>query len=1599
MSPSGRWNQIKCVTRPHSRRKVRRSLIECLETRRLLATDLLTYHSSAGVNSTETRLTPGSLNVDSFGKRFSIAVDGQVYAEPLYVSNANITSGPYAGTHRVVFAATEHNSLYAIDSDSGIVLWQKSFINPSTGITSVPAADVGSNDLTPEIGITATPVIDLANNVLYVETKTKEIRNSDPHPTHYVQTLYRVNISDGSYIGAVIADTAYFNGDYFYRNNADPYTINDQSLGIAHGVIQVGNESRVYFNALTQLVRPALIIQNGSLYIASASHGDNGPYHGWILRYDVTGATPVLSGVLNTTPNGGLGGIWQAGGTPVFDSLGNIYVETGNGTFSPYRSGNAVFGLDAQGFPIDGNYGDSFIKISPDTARNSATNQNKNGWGLKVVDYFTPFNEEALDEADRDLGSGSPIVLPDSLGSAAHPHLLLGAGKEGKIYLIDRDNMGKSDPGYNQSGVLQSGGTDHVVQTISGALSGVLSTPTLANVGSAASPDWRAFFTPGYGGNLKSYAISNGALSLNSVSTANDLSYGNLSGSSTLSQNGITNSILWALDRNSNSLRAYDAANLTSVLYTSAQAALNRDQLTGLVTKFSVPAVADGKVFVGTSNALLIYGPPVAPTTAPAAPTNLAALAPFPTQVVLSWTDRASNEDFFSVERSTDVASGWTEVGQASANAVNFTDDSVSANVTYYYRVRGYNSFGGGSYSDYSEIVTAVATANPGGTGDGLLATYFAGPAFTGSTLQRIDPQVNFNWNFDSPAAGIPVDNFSAVWTGVIRPAVSGNYRFYTTSDDGVVLYINGLPVINNWTDHGSTEDISVPIALTGGTSYTIRLEYYEEGALAQAELRWSSEFVPKAFVPQSALYSGTAPAAPTNLVVVPASGTQNSLSWADNSTTETGFIIQRKQGAGGTYAQIAIVPPEATTYQDSALLADTTYFYRVQAANFASNSAFSNEASATTPVPPLTPANARPTLVTTTTITFAWDDTSNNEDKFSIFRRAGNGSFIFVADVPANTTTYTNSGLQPGISYDYHIQAWNLGGYTDFAGFVVTTVTAPPSNVLATAGAGQVALSWNASTGAIAYNIYRGTSPGGEAAEPIGTGLTGTTYADTAVVSGTVYYYQVTAITTGGESAKSLEASAALGTGNGLLGTYYLGTALTGTPIQRIDPQVNFSWGNASPMAGITSDLFSVAWTGSIRPPTTGNYTFYATSDDGVRLYVNGQLVINNWTVRSATENASSPITLVGGQRYAIRMEYYENAGAATAQLRWSSAQIAKQVVPQSVLFATSAPLVPTNLVATAGAARVTLTWSATPGATFYNIYRGTSAGGEATQPFATGITGTSFAHTGLTAGGTYYYKITAVTGGVESVQSAEVFAAPTGNGLSATYYAGANFTGAKVQRVDPQVNFNWGTTAPAAGIPKDFYSVVWTGTLRPTATGNYTFYTNSDDGVRLYVNNQRVINNWTVHGAIENKSAVIALSAGQAYAIRMEYYENTGSAVAQLKWSSSKISKVAIPQSVLFSASPAAPLKASKLASSSTAQTTSTNISSKKKASIASGPAFDKATKGIPKLQAQPANVFQKTSLNTVGQFTSAFQSSTNSTDNIMESWNGNVASSRIR
>jgi hypothetical protein len=484
----------------------------------------------------------------------------------------------------VVFAATEHDSVYALDGTTGKVLWHTSFLTSglpgATSITTVPSGDVNSTDIVPEIGITGTPVIDPATQTLYVVAKTKELVGG---VAHYVQRLDAIDCQTGAekFGGPVtIGDTTFVNGKY---TNTTSVFVNGTGAGNdGHG--------HVFFNALRENQRSALALVGGRLYVAWASHGDVGPYHGWIAAFDP--GTLALKGVFNDTPNGGLGGIWESGGTLSSDAQGNFYFESGNGTFDGTHPSGVVHGLNAAGFPIRGDYGDSFIKLAVDTVHTSAGNQNVNGWGLKVVDYFTPFNQAQLSKNDVDLGSGGPLLLPDAAGNAAHPHLLVGAGKQGVIYLLDRDNLGKFSS--NKANELK-----HVVQEVP-ALNGAFDTPAYFNQ--------QVYFVEAGGGAATAFSLPNGSARLSVVpASVSADAYGFPGSTPSVSANGAASGIVWDIDHGTDELRAYDATGYNHELYTSSQAAGNRDAL-GTSVKFTVPTVANGHVYVGTTSAIVGYG-------------------------------------------------------------------------------------------------------------------------------------------------------------------------------------------------------------------------------------------------------------------------------------------------------------------------------------------------------------------------------------------------------------------------------------------------------------------------------------------------------------------------------------------------------------------------------------------------------------------------------------------------------------------------------------------------------------------------------------------------------------------------------------------------------------------------------------------------------------------------------------------------------------------------------------------------------------------------------------------------------------------------------
>ena len=517
--------------------------------------DVLTYRNDGlrtGRALSETLLTPANCNTNQFGKLFSQPVDGFVYAQPLYLGGVTI---PGQGTHNVVFVATEHDAVYAFDADNNqgsnsVPLWQTSFIHPEAGITSQPIADYGLSDLpATELGITGTPVIDPDAGILYVVARIKDA--STPVPQHH-QILYALDIHTGAAVlGSPVEITAVIEGTGAGANEA-------------HQII---------FDPYYQFQRCGLTLLNGIVYIPFASQGDLGFYHGWVLGYDARTLKQVQ--VFNDTPDGGDGGIWMSGGAPAFDADGNLFLSTGNGSFT------ANLGQR--------DYGDSVVKLAARTG------------GLAPVDYFTPYNQAVLDQLDGDLGSGGVLLLPDEAGSAAHPHLAVTGGKDGTHYLLDRDRLG------------------HFSTNIVGAA--LQAVPNGSKIFGTPGYFGGRIFMSGVNDTVKAYRISNGQMETHPESVGSVV-FGYPGSIPSVSASGATNGILWTVQADGFGrsapaiLRAYDATDLSVELYNS-EAAGDRDRL-GLAQKFSVPTVAAGKVYVGTGMELGVLGlfPPTRLTAA-----------------------------------------------------------------------------------------------------------------------------------------------------------------------------------------------------------------------------------------------------------------------------------------------------------------------------------------------------------------------------------------------------------------------------------------------------------------------------------------------------------------------------------------------------------------------------------------------------------------------------------------------------------------------------------------------------------------------------------------------------------------------------------------------------------------------------------------------------------------------------------------------------------------------------------------------------------------------------------------------------------------------
>jgi hypothetical protein len=507
------------------------------------ATSVVTYHNDnarTGQNTAETILTPANVGSGSFGLRFSYPVDGYVYAQPLYVPQVSIAG---KGVHNVVFVATQHDSVYAFDADSNfgtnvLPLWKASLLG--AGETTVPSNLTGTDDITAEVGITGTPVIDPATQTLYVLSKS---RRHDASGDTFFQRLHALSLSSG------------------LEKFGAPMSIDDKITVAGNG--DGSNNGVVAFDTLREHARSGLALSKGIVYGSWASHGDNGPYHGWIIGFKANDVKQIV-GVYNTSPDGGLSGVWQSGAPPAIDSQGNLFFETGNGTFDGDQSGGRDFG-------------DSLLKLGTTS-------------GLSLTDYFTPFNQDSLNAGDTDFGAGGALILPDQ--PAPNPHLILAVCKDGSVYVVNRDAMGHF-----------TAGSDNIVQSIPNAIGSGWTIPAY----------WNGHVY--YIGNdsLKVYDLtgdSTAPLPTSPTASGPD-SFGYPGSIPTVSANGTKDGIVWALEIGAFQshgpaiLRAYDASDVGKLLFDSSHRPTDNP---GPAVKFSVPTVANGHVYVGTQTRLSVFG-------------------------------------------------------------------------------------------------------------------------------------------------------------------------------------------------------------------------------------------------------------------------------------------------------------------------------------------------------------------------------------------------------------------------------------------------------------------------------------------------------------------------------------------------------------------------------------------------------------------------------------------------------------------------------------------------------------------------------------------------------------------------------------------------------------------------------------------------------------------------------------------------------------------------------------------------------------------------------------------------------------------------------
>jgi Legume lectin domain/Chitobiase/beta-hexosaminidase C-terminal domain/PQQ-like domain len=730
----------------------------------LRAQNVTTQHYDnvrSGSYTTETQLTPSTVTPSNFSRLFGQTVDGQIYAQPLYMQNVAIGGV----THNVVFVATENDTVYAFDADTNggtnaSPLWQASMLTSAhgagSGATAIPQSDLSTTDITPIVGITGTPVIDSSTNTIYLVSASKEGGS-------YFQRLHALDITSGAEkFGGPVQLSA---------------TISGNGNGSTGGTLT--------FDQKWENNRAGLLLLNGIVYIAFAAHGDNGPWHGWILAYNA--ATLKQTSVWCTSENGIGAGIWMSGSGIAADTLnptgnspgGRLFVATGNGTFdatTPYTNN-----MD---------YGDSLVRL------------HLNNGVMTVADDFTPLNQASLNGADQDVASGGVLILPDQTGS--HTHELFQTGKEGRFYIVDRDNMG----GYSTS-------ADNIAQEI----------PVNGSSGSVPIPAgiWGmpAFFNNtmyiwGKNDVLKTFPISAGKFPT-TASSKGSISIGFPSPTPVISSNAGANPILWSVESDSFGsgnaiLRATDPTNIATTFYDSS---VKSTDSAGGAVKFTVPTVANGKVYVGASNQLSFYGlsngqtPTATPVISPGAESFVGSIQVSITdstpgaKIFYSTTGTASTASTpyngaITVSSTTTISAIATATGflQSAANNETYTLQTQTLMPTF--------SPAPGNYTSAQTVTISDASPNP--------TIYYAinAPATTSSTKAVGSATVTVS----------QTETINAIATSgtlTTSPQASGSYGIGVPAGSAPSFPVGFSSAASVMTFNGSTDLDDTRLQLTSG--------------------------------------------------------------------------------------------------------------------------------------------------------------------------------------------------------------------------------------------------------------------------------------------------------------------------------------------------------------------------------------------------------------------------------------------------------------------------------------------------------------------------------------------------------------------------------------------------------------------------------------------------------------------------------------------------------------------------------------------------------------------------------------------------------------